>query len=89
MTIFDATAHAMATLSTGGYSTRDASIGAFASPLIEVVAIVFMIVGSLPFVVYIQATNGHSDRCSPMLRCAGSWASPSSSSSRSPRGSSW
>jgi trk system potassium uptake protein TrkH len=58
MTIFDATAHAMATLSTGGYSTRDASIGAFASPLIEVVAIVFMIVGSLPFVVYIQATNG-------------------------------
>jgi trk system potassium uptake protein TrkH len=58
MTIFDATAHAMATLSTGGYSTRDASIGAFSSPLIEAVAIVFMIVGSLPFVVYIQATNG-------------------------------
>ena len=58
MTIFDATAHAMATLSTGGYSTRDASIGAFSSPLVEAVAIVFMIVGSLPFVVYIQATNG-------------------------------
>jgi trk system potassium uptake protein TrkH len=59
MTIFDATAHAMATLSTGGYSTRDASIGAFASPRIEAVAIVFMILGSLPFVLYIQATNGH------------------------------
>jgi trk system potassium uptake protein TrkH len=58
MTIFDATAHAMATLSTGGYSTRDASIGAFASPPIELVAIVFMILGSLPFVLYIQATNG-------------------------------
>jgi trk system potassium uptake protein TrkH len=58
MTIFDATAHAMATLSTGGYSTRDASIGAFTSLPIEAVAIVFMIVGSLPFVVYIQATNG-------------------------------
>jgi trk system potassium uptake protein TrkH len=58
MTIFDATAHAMSTLATGGYSTRDASIGGFSSPLIESVAIVFMIVGSLPFVVYIQATNG-------------------------------
>ena len=58
MTLFDATAHAMATLSTGGFSTRDASIGAFSSPLIEVVAIVFMTLGSLPFVLYIQATNG-------------------------------
>ncbi|HEX2360860.1 MAG TPA: TrkH family potassium uptake protein [Jiangellaceae bacterium] len=58
MTIFDATAHAMATLSTGGYSTRDASIGAFSSAPIEAVAIVFMILGSLPFVLYIQATNG-------------------------------
>jgi trk system potassium uptake protein TrkH len=58
MTAFDATAHAMATLSTGGYSTRDASIGAFASVPIECVAIVFMILGSLPFVLYIQATNG-------------------------------
>jgi trk system potassium uptake protein TrkH len=58
MTVFDATAHAMATVSTGGYSTRDASFGAFASPLIEAVAIVFMILGGLPFVLYIQATNG-------------------------------
>ena len=58
MTLFDATAHAMATLSTGGFSTRDASLGAFSSPLIEVVAIVFMMLGSLPFVLYIQATNG-------------------------------
>jgi trk system potassium uptake protein TrkH len=58
MTAFDATAHAMATLSTGGYSTRVASIGAFASVPIECVAIVFMILGSLPFVLYIQATNG-------------------------------
>jgi trk system potassium uptake protein TrkH len=59
MSLFEAAAHAMATLSTGGYSTRDASLGAFASPLIEAVAIVFMILGSLPFVLYIQATNGH------------------------------
>jgi trk system potassium uptake protein TrkH len=48
----------MATISTGGYSTRDASIGAFSSVPIECVAMVFMILGSLPFVLYIQATNG-------------------------------
>ena len=58
MTAFEATAHAMATLSTGGYSTRDASIGAFASVPIECVAIIFMILGSLPFVLYVQASNG-------------------------------
>jgi trk system potassium uptake protein TrkH len=58
MTIFEATVHAMSTLSTGGFSTRDASIGAFASAPIECIAIMFMILGSLPFVLYIQATNG-------------------------------
>jgi trk system potassium uptake protein TrkH len=58
MTIFEATVHAMSTLSTGGYSTRDASIGSFSSAPIECIAIVFMILGSLPFVLYIQATNG-------------------------------
>ena len=58
MAPFEAAAHAMATVATGGYSTRDASIGAFADPGTELVAIVFMILGSLPFVLYIQATNG-------------------------------
>jgi len=58
MTPFEASAHAMTTIATGGYSTRDASIGAFGSPAIEYIAIVFMILGSLPFVLYIQATNG-------------------------------
>jgi trk system potassium uptake protein TrkH len=58
MTTFEAAAHAMATISTGGFSTRDASIGGFSSVPVECVAIVFMILGSLPFVLYIQATNG-------------------------------
>ncbi|MGH6884846.1 MAG: TrkH family potassium uptake protein, partial [Geminicoccales bacterium] len=58
MAIFEATAHAMSTIATGGFSTRDASIGAFSSVPIECVGIVFMILGSLPFVLYIQATNG-------------------------------
>ena len=58
MSTFEAAAHAMTTIATGGYSTRDASIGAFSSPAIESIGIVFMILGSLPFVLYIQATNG-------------------------------
>ena len=58
MTPFDAAAHAMATISTGGFSTIDASIGGFGSPAIDTIAIVFMILGALPFVLYIQAANG-------------------------------
>ena len=58
MTIFDAVVHSMTTIATGGYSTRDASIAYFSSPAIEVVAIVFMIVGSLPFVLYLKEVRG-------------------------------
>ena len=58
MTPFDAAAHAMTTISTGGFSTIDASIGGFGSPTIDTIAIVFMILGALPFVLYIQAANG-------------------------------
>ena len=55
---FDAIAHAMTTIATGGFSTSDASLGAFATPGIEWTAVVFMIVGSLPFVLYLQAVRG-------------------------------
>jgi trk system potassium uptake protein len=65
MTPFEAAAHAMTTLSTGGFSTRDASIGGFRSATIEWIAIVFMVAGALPFVLYIQASNG---QVMPLLR---------------------
>src|SRR3546814_15893994 len=60
MTGFEAVTHAMATVSTGGYSTFDASLGHFANPAIEWVATVFMVLGALPFVIYIQAAHGRS-----------------------------
>src|SRR3546814_20153070 len=60
MTGFEAVTHAMATVSTGGYSTFDASLGHFANPAIEWVATVFMVLGELPFVIYIQAAHGRS-----------------------------
>jgi trk system potassium uptake protein TrkH len=55
---FDAMAHAMTTVATGGFSTRDASVGGFANPGMEWIIIVFMVLGSLPFVLYLQAVRG-------------------------------
>ena len=46
---FDAICHAFATLSLGGFSTRDASVGAFSSPAIEAVIIVFMVLAAINF----------------------------------------
>ena len=48
MSAFDAVNHAMTTISTGGFSTHDASIGFFASPTIEWLLILFMILSALP-----------------------------------------
>ena len=54
---FDASVHALTTVSTGGFSTYDASFGAFSGNL-EYVASVFMILAALPFVRYVQMVNG-------------------------------
>jgi trk system potassium uptake protein TrkH len=48
----------MTTIATGGFSTSNDSLGAFATPSIEWIAVVFMIVGSLPFVLYLQVVRG-------------------------------
>lgn len=58
MGLFDAVAHSMATIATGGFSTYDASMGQFDSMAIDGVTIVFMIAGSLPFVLFLQALRG-------------------------------
>lgn len=58
MNVFDATAHAMTTISTGGFSNYDASFGAFSGPL-EYIAGIFMILAALPFVRYVQLINGN------------------------------
>ncbi|MGB3243172.1 MAG: TrkH family potassium uptake protein [Sulfitobacter sp.] len=58
MDTFDATVHALTTVSTGGFSNYDASFGTFSGPP-EYVASVFMILAALPFVRYVQLINGH------------------------------
>jgi len=55
---FDAAVHAMTTVATGGYSTHDASIGHFDNLNIELIAIIFMILGSLPFLLYVKIMQG-------------------------------
>lgn len=58
---FDAICHAMTTLSTGGYSTHDASFGHFEEPALHWAAALFMIAGALPFGAYVQALRGRFD----------------------------
>jgi len=52
---FDAIAHGMTTVATGGYSTHDASMAYFDSPVIEAIAIVFMLLGAINFSVHFLA----------------------------------
>jgi trk system potassium uptake protein TrkH len=52
MTPFDAVAHAFSTVSTGGHSTHDASLGYFDSVAVEVVAMLFMLLGSVNFALH-------------------------------------
>ncbi len=66
MVPFDALAHALTTVSTGGFSTHDRSIGYFdALNGVEYVATIFMILASMPFVRYVQLMAGQAG---PLLR---------------------
>ena len=59
MSIFDSVSHAMTTIATGGFSTHNESIGFFKSSNIEIVASIFIILGSIPFISYLKFTQGN------------------------------
>lgn len=59
MSLFDAVTHMASTVSTGGYSTHDASFGYFDSNLLQWIAVTFMLAGALPFVHFIRLLRGH------------------------------
>ena len=59
MTIFDSVSHAMTTIATGGFSTHNDSIGFFKNPNIEIIASIFIILGSIPFISYLKFTQGN------------------------------
>ncbi len=56
MSLFDALAHSFTTISTGGFSTHNESFAYFNSSKILLIAIVFMIIGSFPFLVIAQTS---------------------------------
>ena len=58
MGIFDSIAHSMTTIATGGFSTYSDSIGYFQNPKIEIVSIIFIILGSIPFIAYLKFVKG-------------------------------
>ena len=59
MSIFDSVSHAMTTIATGGFSTHNESIGFFKNPNIEIVASIFIILGSIPFISYLKFAQGN------------------------------
>ena len=59
MSIFDGIAHAMTTIATGGFSTHNDSIGFFKNSNIEIIASIFIILGSIPFISYLKFAQGN------------------------------
>jgi len=59
MNFFDSLTHSMTTIATGGFSNYNDSIGFFNSFSIEISAMFFIILGSLPFIVYIKFLSGN------------------------------
>ena len=59
MSIFDSISHSMTTIATGGFSTHNDSIGFFKNSNIEIVASIFIILGSIPFISYLKFAQGN------------------------------
>lgn len=58
MSTFDAINHGMASIATGGFSTRDASVGGWSNPAVEWIIILFMTAGGIPLVRFVSITHG-------------------------------
>jgi len=57
---FDALAHAMSTLSSGGFSTSDGSVAHFRNPDAEIILTIGMVVSGLPFLLFYRLARGES-----------------------------
>lgn len=63
MNIFDAVCHSLATLSTGGYSTKAAGLAAWNSPFLQYVVVIFMLLGGTNFtLLYIAFVKGNLEK---------------------------
>lgn len=70
MTWFDALNHSFTTVSTGGFSTHDASFGYFNTSL-QWAAIIFMASGAFPFIAYIRLAHGKAREFSNDIQLRG------------------
>ncbi|SET68847.1 TrkH family potassium uptake protein [Thalassotalea agarivorans] len=62
MSAFDAICHAFSTIAIGGFSTHDASIGYFNSPVINLICVVFLIIAGINFALHYAAVTNRSIR---------------------------
>lgn len=62
MSVFDAICHSFATISTGGFSTHDASMGYFHSPALENLGAFFMILSGVNFALHFMVWHGKTLR---------------------------
>lgn len=60
MNLFDALCHTFGTVATGGFSTKNQSVGAYSNPAIEWIIIVFMLLSGANFALYYRALNRRS-----------------------------
>lgn len=58
MSGFDAINHAMTAISTGGFSTRDASVGAWDNAAVHWILVLFMVIGGMPLVRFVSVMRG-------------------------------
>lgn len=58
MSLFDAFNHGLTSIATGGFSTSDMSMGKFDSNLILLEATLFMMIGSMPFFLFVREMHG-------------------------------
>ena len=58
MNLFDSFTHSMTTIATGGFSNYNESIGYFDNVYIEITSIVFILTGSIPFIIYLKFVSG-------------------------------
>ena len=68
MPVFDAVCHAMATVSTGGLSTQNASIGFYDNPIIEMIIMVFMVMGGTTLILYVRLERARTEPKKPQIK---------------------
>lgn len=62
MSVFDAICHSFATIAIGGFSTHDASMGYFNSPVINLICVVFLIIAGINFALHYAAVQNKTIR---------------------------